>query len=218
MEHSIGQFAWAQRTESLLLGELHPLLEQLGSADGLANLHATSDFLLCPKLENAETLGVFLQAYQDQMLYAFELPAIYRAYHFASRNQCRELVALDREVSRHPVRAEFAAASRRVGRCQLQKLRPLRDQRIVQRYLQAVETKQADGWHTLVFGLTLAVYSLPVRQGLMSYARQTLEGFIQSASRPLHLTAEECRDLVQAQCTDLPRQLERVVTSISLPS
>ena len=46
--------------------------------------------------------------------------------------------------------------------------RPLRDQRLVQRYLTAVEQGEAQGWHTLVYGLTLAVYSLPLRQGTCS--------------------------------------------------
>ena len=61
----------------------------------------------------------------------------------------------------------------------------MRDQRVVQRYLQAVEGGQANGWHTLVYGLTLAVYSLPLRQGLLGYAHQTTRGFIYSAARML---------------------------------
>ena len=49
---------------------------------------------------------------------------------------------------------------------------PLRDERVVQRYLAAVESGEAHGWHTLVYGLTLVVYSLPLRQGLLGYAHQ----------------------------------------------
>jgi hypothetical protein len=56
---------------------------------------------------------------------------------------------------------------------------------VVQRYLHAVESDQADGWHTLVYGLTMAVYSLPLRQGLLGYAHQTTRGFIYSGARML---------------------------------
>jgi len=83
------------------------------------------------------------------------------------------LILLDLLLAGEPQLQDFAAPSRRVGQSQLQKLRPLRDQRMVQRYLQAVDGGQANAWHTLVYGLTLAVYSLPLRQGLLGYAHQT---------------------------------------------
>jgi hypothetical protein len=57
----------------------------------------------------------------------------------------------------------------------------LRDERLVQRYLSAVEFGQANGWHTVVYGITLAMYSLPLRQGLLHYAQQTLGAFANNA-------------------------------------
>jgi urease accessory protein UreF len=116
----------------------------------------------------------------------------------------RELVALDREIATEPVLQHFASASRRVGRCQLQKLRPLRDERVVQRYLQAVEAGAAHGWHTLVYGLTLAVYSLPLRQGLLGYALHTTRGFIHGAARPLRLSTQQNQDLLDGLSSALP--------------
>ena len=41
----------------------------------------------------------------------------------------------------------------------------------------AVERGEAHGWHTLVDGVTLAIYSLPLRQGLLGYAQQTTVRF-----------------------------------------
>jgi len=120
----------------------------------------------------------------------------------------RELIALDVELADQPLLKSFAAASRRVGRCQLQKLRPLRDQRMVQRYLQAVNGGTAYGWHTLVYGLTLEVYSLPSRQGLLGYAQQTTRGFIYSAARNLKLSECSCRDLFDELCAPLPAAVE----------
>ncbi len=61
------------------------------------------------------------------------------------------------------------------------------------RYLAAVESGEAHGWHTLVYGLTLAVYSLPLRQGLLGYAQQTTRGFIQAAARSLELSETDSR-------------------------
>ena len=140
------------------LGDWHPLADQLGSV--------SASLRLAP-VHNLPSLRQFLRDYQSQILLPVELPAIQDAHGHATHHEVRELVALDRRLAEEPILCSFAAASRRVGRSQLQKLRPLRDQRVVQRYLQAVESNQADGWHTLVYGLTLAVYSLPLRQGLL---------------------------------------------------
>ena len=104
----------------------------------------------------------------------------------------------------------FAGASRRVGQGQLQKLRPLRDQRFVQRYLAAVDAGEAQGWHTLVFGLTLAVYSLPLRQGLFSYAHQATRGFLYAAADTLILTESRgaARALFDELCAGVPAAVE----------
>jgi urease accessory protein UreF len=112
---------------------------------------------------------------------------------------------------------DFLAASRRVGQAQLRKLRPLRDERIVQRYLHAVETDQAHGWHTLVYGLTLALYSLPLRQGLVGYARQVTRGFIHSAARSLRLSEKECRALLNESCEHLAEDVEPLFADYAKP-
>src|SRR5205085_3107504 len=128
--------------------------------------------LRLPKVDTLEALTCFLRAYKAQVLLPLELPAIFQAHRHASRNETQELLALDSDISSQRSHRAFASASRRVGQSQLKRLRPLRDARIVQRYLGAVQEKHAQAWHTLVYGLTLAIYSLPVRQGLLSYARQ----------------------------------------------
>ena len=105
---------------------------------------------------------------------------------------------------------DFASASQRVGRAQLQKLRPLRDERMVQRYLAAVEGGQAHGWHTLVYGMTLVLYSLPLRQGLLGYAQQTTRGFIHAAARGLQLKESACRTLFDEVCEEITVRPELV--------
>src|ERR1043166_1699899 len=170
------------------LGDWHPLAEQLGSADGLMSLCGVSALLRLRPVRNAASLRTFLQDYQRRILFPLEMPAIESAHGHASRNETRELVALDHRLGREQALQHFAEASRRVGQYQLQKLRPLRDQRLVQRYLLAVDSGQAQGWHTLVYGVTLAIYSLPLRQGLLGYAHQAMRGFIYSAARSLRLS------------------------------
>jgi urease accessory protein UreF len=92
-----------------------------------------------------------------------------------------------------------AASSRNCG---------LRDDRFVQRYLQAVEEGQAHGWHTLVYGVTLAVYSLPLRQGLIAYAHQTTRSFIYSAARTLQLSERACRAIFEDTNAGLPEAVK----------
>ncbi len=190
------------------LGDWHPLAEQLGSTDGLVTLGSVSASLRLVPVHDVPSLRNFLGNYHSRILLPLELPAIQSAHGHATRHEVRELVALDQGMAGQPIFSEFAAASQRVGQSQLRKLRPLRDQRAVQRYLHAVESGEAHGWHTLVYGLTLAVYSLPLRQGLLGYAHQTTRGFIYSAARMLSLSEHQCRALFDSLCAGLPEAVE----------
>ncbi|MDB6124861.1 MAG: hypothetical protein JWQ71_3854 [Pedosphaera sp.] len=191
-----------------LLGDLHPLVEQLGSLDGLVTLAGASNSVQVQQITNVPELRGFLHNYHTRILWPVELPAIQRAFIHASRGEVRELVALDEQLGQEPMLKNFAAASKRVGQGQLQKLRPLKDIRTVQRYLAAVDKGQAQGWHTLVYGLTLAVYSLPLRQGLFGYAQQTTRGFIHAAAPSLKLSDADARSLFEELCHDLPGAVE----------
>lgn len=193
------------------LGDAHPLVEQLGSADGLVSLDALAESLALPPVASLRALRDFLHGYHTQILLPHELPAINAAHTHAASQHARELVGLDQQISREPALRDVASASRRVGQAQLQRLRPLRDERIVQRYLHAVESGQAQGWHTLVYGLTLAVYSLPLRPGLLGYAQQTTRGFIQAAARSLGGGEAEYRELFDELCVPLPAAVESLV-------
>ncbi len=193
------------------LGDWHPLAEQLGSAEGLVALGSVSTLLRIGPVQDASSLRHFLRNYQAQIMVPFELPAIQSAHGHAARNELRELVALDQQMASESVLSSFSSASARVGSSQLLKLRPLRDERLVQRYLHAVEAGQARGWHTLVYGVTLAVYSLPLRQGLLGYAHQTLRGFIYSAARVLQFSEKDCRELFDEVSQGLPGAVEVLV-------
>ena len=195
------------------LVEPHPLLEQLGSMDGLVTLTSAAASLRRTPVDSLDSLVQFLEVYQSRILLPLELPAIFRAHHHASCNQTRELIALDGQITKLPILQEFASASRRIGRAQLGRLKPLRGERLVQRYLHAVDEELAQGWHTLVYGITLALYSIPVRQGLMHYARQTLGGFIHSAARPLRLSEKAGTEVLEHLCVDLRPKLEALIAS-----
>jgi len=198
----------AQNDAAEWLGDWHPLAEQLGSSEGLVALASASSLLRLKPVRDVRSLRRFLEAYRGRILLPLELPAIQSAHSHASRNGVQELVALDRRLAGEPLLGYFAQASRRVGQGQLRKLRPLRDLRVVQRYLRAVEAGEALGWHTLVYGLTLAIYSLPLRQGLLGYARQTMRGFIWRAPRSLGLPERACRALLEELCAGLPAAIE----------
>ena len=196
---------------SELLGDLHPLIEQLGSLQGLVTLDSVSASLRLQPVENFRQLQTFLELYRKTILLPEELPVINSAFAQTSRNQLRELIALDQSLDGNPVLKDFASASRRVGQSQLKRLRPLRDQRLVQRYLQAVEAGEAQGWHTIVYGITLAIYSLPLRQGLLSYGRQTLLGFIHAAALTPRISEEESLDLLDEILSPLPAAVEKLL-------
>jgi urease accessory protein UreF len=200
-----------------LAGDLRPLLELIGSPTGLGALAAAADPLSVSRVDSLPALRGFLKNYHESILQPLELPAIHRAFVHASRNELRELLAFDATLAGEPLLKNFASASRLVGQSQLLRLRPLRDNRVVQRYIAAVDAGQAHGWHTLVYGLTLAVYSLPPRQGLLNYARLTSRGFILAAARSIALSADESRVLLDDICAGLPGAIETTLTASFAP-
>ena len=190
-------------------GEVHSLLEQVGSADKTVSL--ASVFPQLWEMTSLACLQQFLRIYRSQVLFPLELPAIHRAFGHACRHECRELIALDQALSNETKLRDLAAASQSVGALHLRHLRPLRDHRLVQRYIQAIDDGQALGWHTLVYGVTLAVYSIPGRQGLIAYATQTFGGFVEAAACRLHLLPEDCDAIVAEELADLPSRVEELL-------
>jgi len=199
-----------QQVVEEFLGDVAPLAEQIGSAEGLLALSGgvTKQF---HRVTDLRSLRRFLRDYQANILLPLEWPAICRAYGHASRHEIRELIELDRQLAHEPLLQCFATASQRVGKTQLKRLRPLRDQRLVQRYLHAVQTGEAQAWHTVVYGVILSLYSLPLRSSLLSYAQRTTLGFIRSAAGPLRLTVADCEDLMREEGSVLPGAMNRLL-------
>ena len=202
------------QSEAELLGEVHALAAQLGRADDLASLAPPP--LSVARIDTVPALEEFLQRYQTEVLFPHELPAILHAFEHANRFEVRELIALDQRLVREIVSPELARASERAGRSQLKRLRPLHDVRLVQRYHAAVTEGVAHGWHTLVFGVALQVYSLPVRQGLAAYARQTLAGFISAAGDRLRLEEADVAGLLSERESSVPAAIKRIVATSQL--
>jgi urease accessory protein UreF len=188
------------RCEAELLGDIRTLAEQLGSATGVAGLGHVAAGWDAPRMIDAASLRLFLTAYRDRVLLPVELAVIHRASLHAGRFEVRELLALDRELAGQAALAPCSTASRAAGLAQLRRLRPLRDQKLIKRYLAAVEGGEAHGWHTVVYGVTLALYSIPLRQGLLGYATQTLAGLGATAGRAILEPAEI--DRLMADMTD----------------
>lgn len=191
-----------------LLGDLSAIIEQLGTA---------SPDAAAPRLQVPDTfkaLTRFLETYKRNVLIKQEWPAIYRAYQHASHSECHELIAMDQAIAHQNRTTPFAEASRRIGQFQLKRLAPLRGERVITRYMTAVEEGRAQGWHTLVLGLTLSVYSLPVRQGLMHYAQQILISYLESATHSFPVTDDEVRTAIEELVADLPSELEKLLNPV----
>lgn len=198
-----------------LAGDLAPLSLALGSPDALTPLGDLAQLLNAARPQSASALRAFLRQYRDQLLAAVELPAIRAAYQLASQGKGLDLIALDRELSARFGTSSFAEASRHTGRTQLRRLRPLRD-RSLQRYLAAVDEGQASGWHVVVFGLLLALFSLPLRQGLAHYAQKTHQSILDSATLGVALTAADRESLVIDRDAHLVSVLKNLVPSPAL--
>lgn len=214
---AINETAWVFRMQKplpvtsepqiTLLGEHHPLVQQLGSVEGLHELARVSHHLRGAPVTDSASLRSFLHAYQSRILMPIELHIIHQSYLHAAGHRTQELIDLDERVGSVEALQQFLQSSRRVGQNELRRLRPLRDVRVLQRYLAAVDSGHAEGWHTCVFGLTLAIYSVPLRQGLLGYAQQVMRGFIHMAGTRFSISAAEIEDLMEDLNAALPAAL-----------
>jgi urease accessory protein UreF len=202
------------RETGVLVGDPQPLLERVGwpkDGDGYVCSLAASH---SKALATPAALARFLADYRDQTLLPIEWPAIIQAHRYASLGQVRELLELDRSLAAAPELRRFASASVRVGQRQLNRLRPLRDHRLLRRYRLAIDEGQAHGWHTVVFGVSLAVFSLPLRQGLAAYSHNTLGGFIGEAGEALRLTMAQAGELHHQACAPLSEAMKRLLPGV----
>jgi urease accessory protein UreF len=191
-----------------LLGEFRALLRQVGSP----GVGPTPDGpFWTASLDSLPALSQFLEDYLTRLLLPCELPAIVAACGRARRGELRELLAQDQLLAVPLLATPFAAPSRRMGQQQLTRLRPLRDSRIVQRYLTAVESGQAHGWHTVVYGVTLAVFSLPLRQGLLYYSQETLSVLASAAGRSQNFAPLELDEMLSGLLARVPEAVEAVL-------
>ena len=60
-----------------LLGDWHPLVQQLGSSEGLVSFSTASHSLQLNHVTDVPSLRQFLEAYQAYILIPYELPAIH---------------------------------------------------------------------------------------------------------------------------------------------
>ena len=144
-------------------------------------------------------LRLFLERYERDILRPIELPAVQSAYWFANRGQFRELLELDAELSANVSLMPFARASLSVGREQLRLLKPMYDQRMMQRFRKCVVAGEARGWNPIVFGMFLSIHSVPVREGLLQFGRQIWSGFVNGVQ-----AAAPCRMRSAARCSAKP--------------
>ena len=199
------------------LGEYPSLLAALGPGGDEVSGVAVPGTIWRERLETPEALAGFLARFHSEILVPVELPAILRAHGHTQRNEGRELIAFDGELARDARLKDFAAASRRVGRSQIRRLRPVKHNRVVQRYLAASDEGLVHSWHTLVFGMTLGLYSLPLRQGLVHYAEKTLGGFIAAIQHRHGLTPAACDEILQCAVAEVPAAVNKLVDAPGRP-
>jgi urease accessory protein UreF len=151
----------------------------------------------------------WLESHRDDLVIALDWPVIVEAAEAARLGKHRDLVALDQG---YPIRrtGPWAEASFRVGRRQLSRLRAARDLRAVQRYLDAVEAGSARAWNPIVFGVALAAFHLPYRQGLLHYGGTLLRGLAERC-RPSDLSTHDWNAWIDHLEAPLPEAVNRLL-------
>jgi urease accessory protein UreF len=189
------------------------LEEQLGSPEEATALSASVLAASIKGIHTAEELRDFVANFQTENLALQELPIILRSYNHARRNEGREIIQLDQSLKLTIANDALASASVRVGRNQLRRMRALRHEKVVSKYWDAVRNGEASAWHTIVFGVVLAVYSIPLRQGLHHYSQQTVRGFLDAGVRNLKLRESAVDDLESSLLAGTPALVEKVLSA-----
>ena len=70
---------------------------------------------------------------------------------------------------------------------------------------------EATGWHVIVFGILLAVFSLPLRDGLVHFATRTQASLVESASTAIAVTRPERDRLREESEAPLPAAIQQVL-------
>lgn len=192
-----------------LVGDPRELTARLGISGLLSPDPANPRAVTMPG--TATELRRFILHYRDTILGPQELPAILQACTLANQGHARDLIQLDQEWTTTSRDRCFKEASLSVGRRQLGRLRPMRDHRVIQRYADAVDSGIAMGWHVIVYGIALSVFSVPQRSGLLHYAQMTLGSFLDSAPTSAQLTDGDKREIRRELEAAAPEILAKVL-------
>ena len=190
----------------------HPYEAQLDALEEVLCADLVTDTLGMGKITSTAELTVLLERYRITLLEPVELSTISHAHHLASRGRARELIKLDEAfLGNHPEWLRLSAGSIRFGNDCLSRLRPLRDERVVQRMIEAVRFGKTPGHHLTVFGLTMAAFSIAPRQGLVDYAQAALKAVVATTTETLKLTQADCKLLLARSHAPLPKAIDRMV-------
>ncbi|SVA54130.1 uncharacterized protein METZ01_LOCUS106984, partial [marine metagenome] len=183
----------------------HPYEAQLDALEGVMCADLMTATLGSSPISSATDLTVLLELYRTTILEPIEMPAIAQAHRLASRGRTKELIALDQQfLGNHPEWLQLSPTSKRFGRDFLSRLHPLQDERVVQRMLKAAQNGKIPGHHLIVFGLTMAVFSIAPRQGLADYAQFALNALIATKAGKLKLTQDDRNALFARSQSRLP--------------
>jgi len=185
----------------------HPYWVQLDVAGDLYGLDDLCRVTGLDRPESPAALTRLGERFRDAVLLPRELPALLATHEFARRGRSRELLKEEKKLALARDWRALVAPSRRVGGHLLSQLRPLRDERIVQRFLDAHCAGRTPGFHLTVLGVTSALFHVPPRQVLWDYALTLLDGLALTAGQRLRLAAPTRQAIVRNISQPIPPKL-----------
>jgi urease accessory protein UreF len=207
----------AHRSGKGLAGDTRELTRRLGAPEDLVELGSALATPGPATIVDVASLRGFLSSYVTSVLIPVELPLVRRGFDHASNGAISELIELDQAHMPAGLAETMAEASRQAGRKHLGRMRPLRGERRVQRYWRAVQRGETHAWHTVVYSLVLAVYALPLRQGLLNFGCQTIRGFVGASRDRLCLDEAECQELEREMEAKLAPAIEGLLAGAAGP-
>ena len=202
----------APEDNSLPHARCHPYEAQLDALEAILCSDTIAQVLGFTPPHSIENLEKLLECYRKTLLEPIELPAIKRACTLTTQGHTDELIKQDQTfASTHPEWLLLMPASTRIGRDYLNRLRPLQDERAIQRFIKAVKQGRCPGHHLTVFGLTMNIFSIAQRRGLAEYAQFALQAVVSTAAGKLKINHQERVYLLSKSEKQLPKSIDRLV-------
>ncbi|RKR83432.1 urease accessory protein [Mucilaginibacter gracilis] len=149
-------------------------------------------------VKDAATAQSFVVEMLTQNLQYTDAAFVSLAYDAAFNNNIEQLITLDEECTAVKLPKEMRQASQKLGTRLLKIFHEYCDNKLIDEYKQAIDTRQTNGNYCIAFGLIAAVQQIPKAQALTGFYYNAAMGMITNSVKLIPLGQQDGQKLLFA--------------------